>query len=304
MLAQLEELQKRLWVKRRFVTETNWLISAGTLPDWAATEVAQNALQLSRWRDLSADQAGWAPPPDSTASITDWLHANPWLPVDTSLFGKSFAERVVGEIQDLTSVLKGILINADNYDALGLLGPLFNSGIGCIYIDPPYNTGDDGFPYKDSFRHSSWMTMMSDRMRLAADLLRDDGLMFVQIGDDEEANLRLLLEHLGLARKNTAVVRRGVKNVQAQFDTIDRLSLGHDVVYCVARAADTRIPHLRQAFADEKPGKWDTFWRGTDRPTMRYELLGKCPEAGIARGMPTSATLSASPIPRPWMNGT
>jgi adenine-specific DNA-methyltransferase len=108
-----------------------------------------------------------------------------------------------------------------------------------------------------------------------------DGPVFsCQIGDEEAASLRLVLDGLFSERKNSAVVRRGIKNVQAQFDDIDRLTLGHDIIHCYCRSQGVRLAHLRQALEDEKPGKWDTFWRGTDRPTMRYELFGQHPTTG------------------------
>ena len=122
--------------------------------------------------------------------------------------------------------------------------------------------------------------MMLDRAVLAQILIASDGLYCVQIGDDEMAHVRVLFDEVFAERKNSAVVRRGVKNVQAQFTDIDRLSLGHDVVHAYATRVGVRLAHLRQALDDGKPGKWDTFWRGTNRHTMRYELYGKTPETG------------------------
>jgi hypothetical protein len=76
------------------------------------------------------------------------------------------------------------------------------------------------------------------------------------------------------------VARRGIKNVQAQFDDIDKLNQGYDLIHIYTKTSDVRMPHLYQKLEDEKPGKWDTFWRGVDRPTMRYPFFGQNPKKG------------------------
>ncbi len=80
--------------------------------------------------------------------------------------------------------------------------------------------------------------------------------------------------------KNEIIVRRGTKNVQSQFETIDALSVGHDTIFLYAKSQGTRLPKLMAFQEDAEPGKWDTFWRGTDRKTMRYEIFGIKPETG------------------------
>jgi hypothetical protein len=82
------------------------------------------------------------------------------------------------------------------------------------------------------------------------------------------------------SHKNTIAVRRGIKSVQSQFDDIDRLSQGHEYILFYARKGTLRLPKLSIGIEVEKPGKWDTFWRGTDRHTMRYELFGQTPKTG------------------------
>lgn len=80
--------------------------------------------------------------------------------------------------------------------------------------------------------------------------------------------------------RNTIAVRRGIKNVQAQFEDVSALSQGHEYILLYSKNSLSRLPKLSQSHLEQKPGKWDTFWRGTDRPTMRYELFGITPEKG------------------------
>ena len=106
-----------------------------------------------------------------------------------------------------------ILIEGDNYHALTCLNYTHHGKVDVIYIDPPYNTGKDGFTYKDSrfltlypdgcelppnhpLRHSSWLSFMAKRLKLAKELLAEDGLVFISIGDDEQANLKLLCDKI------------------------------------------------------------------------------------------------------------
>ncbi len=95
--------------------------------------------------------------------------------------------------------LPNILIEGDNYHALSVLNFTHQGMIDVIYIDPPYNTGSGDFKYndrfvdeEDAFRHSKWLTFMSKRLRLAKNLLTEDGIIFISIDDNEHAQLRML----------------------------------------------------------------------------------------------------------------
>lgn len=206
---------------------------------------------------------------------------------------------------------QNLFIEGDNLDALKLLRETYLGKVKMIYIDPPYNTGSD-FIYKDSFAadkqdyledsgqinedggklvsnpeskgryHSDWMSMMYSRLRLARNLLTDNGVIFISIDRHENCNLEKICDEIfgAVSHKSTIAVRRGIKNVQAQFDDISSLSQGHEYILMYARSSETRLPKLIWGNGNAKPGKWDTFWRGTDRPTMRYNLLGVSPETG------------------------
>jgi adenine-specific DNA-methyltransferase len=87
-----------------------------------------------------------------------------------------------------------VLIKSENFQALNLLLEKYRGKVKCIYIDPPYNTGSDEFLYKDRYQHSSWLSMMADRLALARETLRNDGVIFVSIDDNEVHNLRHLMD--------------------------------------------------------------------------------------------------------------
>lgn len=205
---------------------------------------------------------------------------------------------------------ENLYIEGDNLDALKTLKETYAGKVKLIYIDPPYNTGHD-FVYDDDFAktrgeydaesgeydeeggrlvantegngrfHSDWCSMIYPRLLLARDLLTSDGSILLSIDANEVKNLRAICDEVFGAQcfKNCIAVRRGIKNVQAQFEDIAALSQGHEYILLYSRNATNRFPKLSLAH-DGKPGKWDTFWRGTDRPSMRYELLGEIPHSG------------------------
>ncbi len=117
---------------------------------------------------------------------------------------------------------------------------------------------------------------------LAKNLLHSDGFIFVSIDSHEVSNLKIIMDDIfgEECYRNTIAVRRGIKNVQAQFEDVSALSQGHEYILLYSKNSLSRLPKLSQSHLEQKPGKWDTFWRGTDRPTMRYELFGITPEKG------------------------
>ena len=206
---------------------------------------------------------------------------------------------------------ENLYIEGDNLEVLKLLQESYLGKVKMIYIDPPYNTGND-FIYADDFMrsqeeeneqmgmydedenrlfkntdtngrfHSDWCSMIYSRLLLARNLLTEDGFIFISVDENEFENMtKISSEVFGRSNlRNCIAVRRGIKNVQAQFDTLSSLSQGHEYILLFSKRTDSRLPKLFSVFDEKKKGKWDTFWRGTDRPTMRYELFGKCPEKG------------------------
>ena len=144
---------------------------------------------------------------------------------------------------------------------------------------------------EDLERHDKWLCMMWPRLQLLKELMADDGVIFVSIDDNEQHHLRMLLDDIFGAQcfKNGIIVRRGTKNVQSQFESIEALSTGHDSILLYGKHPELRLPKLMALGQDETPGKWDTFWRSTDRPTMRYELFGINIELGQWRWSETRA---------------
>ncbi|WP_165437760.1 site-specific DNA-methyltransferase, partial [Streptococcus ruminantium] len=101
-------------------------------------------------------------------------------------------ETAVGDLKETDN----LIIKGNNLIALHSLKKRFAGKVKLIYIDPPYNTGNDSFNYNDSFNHSTWLTFMKNRLEVARELLSDDGLLWVQTDDGEVNYLGVLLDEI------------------------------------------------------------------------------------------------------------
>ncbi|MDV6377146.1 site-specific DNA-methyltransferase [Sporosarcina sp. GW1-11] len=212
--------------------------------------------------------------------------------------------------EDVTLNDNNLIIQGDNLKALKALLPTYAGKVDCIYIDPPYNTGNERWVYNDNVnspmindwlgkvvdkedlcRHDKWLCMMMPRLNLLKDLLHEDGVIFISIDYNEEHHLRSLMNEIFGEEnyRDSISIRRGVKNVQAQFETIDSLSSGYESILVYTKNPNRRFNKVYEELNDVKDGTWNNHWRGTDRPTMRYELFGIKPETGQWRwGEPRS----------------
>lgn len=215
---------------------------------------------------------------------------------------------------------KNLYIEGDNLEVLKLLQRSYYKKVKMIYIDPPYNTGND-FVYKDDFRdniknykeltlqsmkanpetsgryHSDWLNMMYPRLRLAKNLLSDDGVIFISIDDNEVHNLRKVCDEIfGETNfRNTILVRRRIKSLNSQFadEGLFSLNVGFEYVLVYAKSQSFLMKALRMGKVNApKKGRWDVFWSNADRPTMRYDLLGFTPKTGQWRNSKDRAITS------------
>lgn len=114
---------------------------------------------------------------------------------------KRFTKDGTQEVQEIKrnedgTIKENLIIKGNNLLALHSLKKQFAGKVKLIYIDPPYNTGNDGFKYNDNFNHSTWLTFMKNRLEVARELLRDDGVIFVQCDDNEQAYLKVLMDEV------------------------------------------------------------------------------------------------------------
>ena len=200
-LAQLEEFQKRLWLKKKFVLETQYCVTLDRVPEALYPEIAANAAQREEWVDLLAiDEivgdlgnggAGYSEP----LSI-EFLDANPYLVLDTRHFDADFTDRLLEALSDtgpLDEQLNGLLVHGENFQALNLLRERYKSQVDCIYADPPFNTDASPILYKNGYKSSSWISLMEDRLLASRALLSENGVLVAAIDDEQHRELNFLL---------------------------------------------------------------------------------------------------------------
>ena len=217
---------------------------------------------------------------------------------------------------------QNLYIEGDNLDVLKVLRETYLGKVKMIYIDPPYNTGND-FVYNDEFAqgksefeqnsglfdeegnqtidpmqrntesngrfHTDWLNMIYPRLKVARDLLTYDGVIFISIGEEEIHNLKKICDEVfGSSNfRNSFITRRYDKNLNRQFmeNGLQTFNIGFEYILCYSKKAFTFTPVFRQASEErQSSGYWKGFWNDADRPTMRYDILGFTPESGQWKG--------------------
>jgi adenine-specific DNA-methyltransferase len=253
-LAQIENFQKKLWLKKKFVVETQYCVTLDRVPEELYPEIAANEAQREEWIRLFAidEITGDLTTPGYSKPLTvEFLKANPHLVLDTRHFSEDFKRRLLASFDDLDEQCDGLVIHSENFQALYLLMERYKEQVKCIYIDPPYNTGDDGFAYKDQYRHSSWITMLTNRFSIALPLLRPQGVAFVSIDDNEFKHLWYVLgDVLGVQNYLGSMVwkRRSASALSSQ-----PLSLDHEYVLVYGRDARLSVLHGLSTSEDDYP---------------------------------------------------
>ena len=199
-LATIEDAQKTLFEKKKFILETDYLIPIQHVPREFWREILRNEEQLEEWRQ-------WLAISDEINEA--FLEAHPTLPVHTKHFDRNFVHHLLETLpfNDLDEATDGILVHGENYQALRLLEGRYREQVKCIYIDPPYNSPSSEIIYKNNYKHSTWATLMFERLRASKALLQKGGTIAVAIDDHEVVTLKALMPLVFPGEMETVVVR-------------------------------------------------------------------------------------------------
>lgn len=220
-LAQLEDFQKKLWLKKKFVAGCHYLITLDHLTEAQVQTALENPKQTAQWQALFHVNT-------SGLNAVELCKNYPHLVVDTALFEPKFQADVLREIEHLDDKTNGLLIHSDNFQALNLLQERYKEQVKCIYIDPPYNTGNDGFIYKDQYRFSSWLSFIGTRLKESVKIMKPDSACFVSIDDNQVSQLNILLNeefssdnYMGLITRTTGTTTgQGAKDIGSSLDYV------------------------------------------------------------------------------------
>ena len=207
-LSQLEDFQKKLWLKKKFVVNCGYCVTLDRVPEELYQEIAQNESQREEWVKLFAIdeiEGDLSKPGYSKPLSVEFLKANPYLVLDTKHFNESFKEKLLASFDNLDEATDGVIINSENFQALNLLQEKYQEQITCVHIDPPYNTATSGFLYKNNYEHSSWMSMMHHRILLAMDTMSANASFLCHIDENEYENLCSVFGNIGLLNLGTVI---------------------------------------------------------------------------------------------------
>lgn len=230
-LAQLEDFQKTLWLKKKFVVETNYCITLDRVPEELYPEIATNDAQHDEWiklfsiDEIEADTTG--NPGYAKPLTVDFLKANDKLVLDTRFFEDDFKARLLASIENFDDQCDGLLIYSENFQALNLLQERYREQVKCVYIDPPYNTASTPILYKNEYRHSSWASLMWDRLAISRFLMMKNGVKTVAIDDTELINLSKILNDVypEFRLSKVTVVHNPKGSITKDFNRVHEYSL-------------------------------------------------------------------------------
>ena len=208
-LDQIECFQKMLWEKRKFITETQYCITVGNIDKSFYPEIVVCEPQWAEWKELFHIDEEQADLFNSGKNKKDkrigFLKEHPTLVLDTKHHDQKFVDRLLGSFKDLDQVTDGLLMHSENFQALTLLTEKYREKIKSIYIDPPFNSKSTEIIYRNTYKHSSWLSLMENRLKISSHLMEASCVLTVAIDENEQERLGMLLNKLFPLHAKTCV---------------------------------------------------------------------------------------------------
>lgn len=283
-LDQIESFQKRLFEKRKFVTQTDYMVTLDKVPDRLYDNILTNEEQLEQWRDVYNTEE-WEGTLSWQGEFTgEVLEDNPHLMIDTALFDEGFKQELLASFNDIEEAIDGALIHGENFQGTNLIKERFRGEVDSVYVDPPYNTDSSPILYKNNYKNSSWISLIHDRIRTLRTILAEQGIISFAIDDEQLAEARLLLGEMFNKEVGFAVVR---SNPQSR-KTKGKFSPNHEYALFYGQTSEAEPGTLgpseqklnRYPHEDEKGRySWMNFIRTgsndlrEDRPKLYYPIV-------------------------------
>ena len=307
-LASIENFQKKLWLKKKFVLETNYCITLDRVPEELYPEIVANNAQRDEWIKLFAideikgEELGSVA--YSNPLTIEFLKANPFLVLDTQFFSTEFKYKLLSSIDNLDEKSNGLLIHSENFQALELIREKYKSKISTIYIDPPFNLkSNSDLLYRTDYLNSTWLQLLYDRLSLTRSLVDTDAIIFIRCDYHGPHLIRYLIESLGWEMKSEIYIDRSrneAGSANKMEVTVEHLFLCSNPnssikKYTVPRsvanikwtgflmAGDRNPPErsfLGKVILPPKGQHWSLIQEKIDRILNEYHLRLKCKKCG------------------------
>jgi len=277
-LAQLEDFQKKLWLKKKFVVETNYCITLDRVPEELYNEIVKNESQRKEWVSLFAiDEIEGSVGNDMFNSGTvgyseplsiDFLKQNPYLVLDTAFFDEKFKQQLISSIDNFEDQLDGTLINSENFQALNILQEKYNETIRIQYIDPPFNLNSNAdYAYSTNYKDSTWLTLLQNRIQLCKKLLNSNSLFFVRCDYHGNHFVRYILDGFELDYKSEILLSRSRNEAGST-----KMDVTHEFLYLYSKKDyDIEKYKINRSVADIK---WTGFLMAGERNPPERNFMG------------------------------
>jgi len=251
-VAQIENFQRRLFEKKKFVTEVNYCVTLDRVPEELHSAIIKNKAQIAEWKRLfhvHEIERDTTSPGYSEPLKKDFLKAHPCLVVDTRHFEPAFKERLLGSFKNVDDQTDGTIVHSENFHALQLLKNRYRGQVQSIYIDPPYNTDAGPISYKNGYPHSSWLALVENRLQLARHFLDQSAMVCITIDDAEAPRLRLLCERVLQDAELLGVA--AIKNNPAGRTGTVGFSICHEYAFFYGRPEFAQVNRLEHSEAQK-----------------------------------------------------
>lgn len=258
-LASLEDFQKKLWLKKKFVIQTDYCITLDRVPEELYPEICANDKQREEWVKLFAidDIKGDAFTHAYSEPLTeDFLKENPFLVLDTALFTFDFKTRLLSRFDNIDEQCNGLLIKSENFQALRLISTKYNKRISCTYIDPPFNLKQNGdFLYRTDYKDSTWSTLLFNRLCESVNFMSDNSFFYLRCDNNGNHLVRHIMNSVFGEDKflSEILVQRIRKNVTEQGRI--SLPLANDSLFLYSNTDDyvfhnpyIKLKEIREAY--------------------------------------------------------
>ncbi|MDY0406509.1 site-specific DNA-methyltransferase [Virgibacillus sp. 179-BFC.A HS] len=198
---------------------------------------------------------------------------------------KKYSKDVVEDI-DHVNEDDNLIIKGNNLLALHTIKEKYAGKVKLIYIDPPYNTGNDSFKYNDKFNRSTWLTYMKNRLEIAKELLMDDGSIYVQIDNNEAHYLKVLMDEIFGEKNFQREIIWVLKGVSGYKSMINNYVRGHDTILFYSKSETFTFNKQYLPYSQEQLKRFSKI----DENGRRYKPITKTRRIYLdeAKGIPIS----------------
>src|SRR3989344_1737921 len=249
-ISQFEDELVKIWNKPKFVKNSNYVITLDRITNKKLVKKLKKhknyCQQVKEWKELGIDKD------------------NPKAPIDTKHF-KDLELEILSQFDDLDKSLDGWLIKSENYQALNTILLKFKGKVQTIYIDPPFNTGDD-FPYMDRFQDSSWLSLIKDRIVASLGFLNKQGSFLLHLDENANELGKILIKDIFQQNVSNEIIwDKGFRGTESK----DIFQHAHDTVFFIKKSENSIWNQPTQMNKDQNLGRYDKI----DDDGRNYALI-------------------------------